>query len=109
MKIAVLADIHGNHIALEACIDEAKKYGAEEYLFLGDYLGELAYPEKTMNILDQMKKEFPCTFIRGNKENYWIDEMVSRSNKDNLAKTYFNNSSILKLIIIFPKTASLYK
>lgn len=49
MKIAVLADIHGNHIALETCIHEAKKHGAEEYLFLGDYLGELAYPEKTMS------------------------------------------------------------
>ena len=74
MKIAVMADIHGNHIALETCIDEAKRRGAEEYLFLGDYLGELAYPEKTLNKLDQLKKEYPCTFIRGNKENYWIDQ-----------------------------------
>ena len=40
---------------------------------LGDYLGELAYPEKTLDLLDQVRKEFPCTFIRGNKEDYWID------------------------------------
>ena len=46
MNIAIMADIHGNHIALEACIGEARKLGAEEFLFLGDYLGELAYPEK---------------------------------------------------------------
>jgi len=41
-KIAVLADIHSNHIALETCLKEAQKRGAQEYLFLGDYLGELA-------------------------------------------------------------------
>ena len=73
MRTAVMADIHGNHIALEACAEEARKRGAEEFLFLGDYLGELAFPEKTMDLLDQIRKEFPCTFIRGNKENYWID------------------------------------
>ena len=40
MNIAIMADIHGNHIALEACIGEARKLGAEEFLFLGDYLDE---------------------------------------------------------------------
>ena len=79
MKIAVLADIHGNHIALETCIHEAKKHGAEEYLFLGDYLGELAYPEKTMSILEQMKKEFPCTFIRGIKKTTGSNINVERT------------------------------
>ena len=73
MRIAVMADIHGNHIALETCVENARKRGAEEFLFLGDYLGELAYPEKTIDLLEQIRKEFPCTFIRGNKENYWID------------------------------------
>ena len=73
MRIAVMADIHGNHIALEACVEEARKRGAEEFLFLGDYLGELAFPEKTMDLLEHIREEFPCTFIRGNKENYWID------------------------------------
>ena len=42
-KIAVLADIHSNHIALETCLKEAQERGAQDYLFLGDYLGELAY------------------------------------------------------------------
>ena len=68
-----MADIPGNHIALEACVERARKHGAEEFLFLGDYLGELAFPEKTIDLLEQIGKEFPCTFIRGNKENYWIN------------------------------------
>ena len=66
MKIAVMADIHSNHIALTRCIAEAKQMGAEE-------LGELAYPQRTLDILHQLKETCPCTFIRGNKEDYWID------------------------------------
>ena len=73
MRIAVMADIHSNHIALEACIAEAKQRHAEEFLFLGDYLGELAYPEKTLELLGWIRSQYPCAFIRGNKEEYWIN------------------------------------
>lgn len=73
MNIAVMADIHSNHIALEACVAEARRRYAEEFLFLGDYLGELAYPEKTLELLRNIGKQYPCTFIRGNKEDYWIN------------------------------------
>ena len=45
MKIAVLSDIHGNHVALKKCIEEIKKRGVRKLIFLGDYVGELAYPQ----------------------------------------------------------------
>lgn len=80
MKIAVMADIHSNHTALERCIAEAKQREAEEFIFLGDYLGELAYPERTLEILQALKEEYPCTFIRGNKEDYWIDHALGKHN-----------------------------
>lgn len=73
MEIAVLSDIHGNHIALQRCIEFALEKKADAFLFLGDYVGELAYPQKTMNLLYDLKNKFPCTFIRGNKEDYWIN------------------------------------
>ena len=73
MRIAVMADIHSNHIALETCFAEAQRRNAEEFVFLGDYLGELAYPQKTLVFLDEIKKQYPCRFIRGNKEDYWIN------------------------------------
>ena len=78
MRIAVMADIHGNHIALEACLAEAKRRGAEEYLFLGDYLGDLPYPQRTLARLEEVCQAHPCTFIRGNKEEYWIDHLNGR-------------------------------
>lgn len=87
MDIAVLSDIHGNYTALNACIEEIKKRGINTYIFLGDYLGELAYPQRTMDSIydlqekvvrkplsaaEIMEPENDCYFIRGNKEDYWL-------------------------------------
>ena len=58
MKIAVLSDIHGNYIALEECINYALDKGIDTFLFLGDYLGELVYPQKTMKFLYSLKEKY---------------------------------------------------
>lgn len=71
--IAVIGDVHSNHIGMEACIKHALLQGVEEFLFLGDYISDYPYPQKTMNILYRMQKEYPCTFIRGNREDYMLD------------------------------------
>lgn len=73
MKLAVLADIHSNHVALETCIAYIEKQEIDHIFFLGDYIGDLACPEKTMKLLYETKNRYHCTFIRGNKENYWIN------------------------------------
>ena len=73
MKIAVLSDIHGNYIALQKCIDYALDKGVETFIFLGDYVGELAYPQKTMEIIYSLKEKYNCFFVKGNKEDYWLD------------------------------------
>ena len=72
MDIAVLSDIHGNYVALEKCINYALSRNIEKFIFLGDYVGELAYPEKTMRIIYEMSEKYVCYFIKGNKEDYWI-------------------------------------
>ena len=73
MKIAVLSDIHGNYKALQKCLGHAKTQNVDMYFFLGDYLGEFPYPQKTMEILYDMRVKYQCFFIRGNKEDYWIN------------------------------------
>lgn len=70
--IAVISDIHGNYVALERCLDHAASNQANAYLFLGDYVSELAYPERTMRLLYETAQKYPCMFIRGNKEDYWF-------------------------------------
>lgn len=73
MDIAVLADIHSNYIALEHCMTYALKQGITTFLFLGDYIGEMAYPERTMKLLYEYQKLYNCHFISGNKEKYWLN------------------------------------
>ncbi len=72
MDIAVLSDIHGNYIALERCLKYAFSQGISNFFFLGDYIGELAYPERTMQILYDLSNGYQCYFIKGNKEEYWL-------------------------------------
>ncbi len=73
MQIAILADIHSNFEALCVCVEAAQRRGVRDFLFLGDYLGDLAEPQKTMRFLYDLRRRCACEFIRGNKENYWID------------------------------------
>ena len=72
MIIAVFSDIHGNYVALQKCVEHALRRDIDICIFLGDYLGEFPYPQKTLDILYQMKEKHTCFFIRGNKEDYWI-------------------------------------
>ena len=72
MDIAILSDIHSNYTALRECMEYAISRGAGHFIFLGDYVGELAYPERTMELLYSYGEKYDCTFIRGNKEDYWI-------------------------------------
>jgi putative phosphoesterase len=72
MEIAVMSDIHGNYIALERCLEYAFSQNIGTFIFLGDYIGELAYPERTMQILYDLNDRYKCYFIKGNKEDYWL-------------------------------------
>ena len=78
MRIAVLSDIHSNEHALRACLDRLDALAIDHYVFLGDYLGELAWPERTMALLRALAQARPCTFIRGNKEDYWLDRAAGQ-------------------------------
>ena len=71
MELAVLSDIHSNYVALERCMEYAFGRGISRFVFLGDYIGEFAYPERTMEQLLQYREKYDCVFIRGNKEDYW--------------------------------------
>lgn len=73
MTVAVLADVHGNYLALKACLDFAKSKGIETYLFLGDYITDHACPQCVMEQLYDMRNHFDCRFVRGNREEYMIN------------------------------------
>lgn len=57
MRIAILADIHANLEALTACLEHARRAGAEQCVFLGDLVGYGADPgpvlEAVMGCVDR--------------------------------------------------------
>ena len=100
MKIAVIGDIHSNHVALETCIRHALDKKAEEFIFLGDYISDCPYPQKTMKIIYEMDRRYRCFFIRGNREDYMLGYRNSKeknwipcSASGNLLYTYENLTS----------------
>ena len=95
--LAVIGDIHSNHTALETCIRHALAQGADEFLFLGDYISDCPFPQKTMQIIYEMRRRFPCHFIRGNREDYMLrhranpaERWTFSSASGNLLYTYEN-------------------
>ena len=84
MNIAVLSDIHGNYVALVKCIEYALARDIDTFIFLGDYIGELAYPQKTMEVLYGLREQCNCYFVKGNKEDYWLN--YKKSNWSGLRK-----------------------
>lgn len=54
-------------------MDYALEKEINNFLFLGDYVSDCAYPQKTMNLLYELKKKYCCWFIRGNREEYLLN------------------------------------
>lgn len=67
MLIAILADIHSNLEALEACFGDAARRGAQSYVFLGDVVGYGADPVRCTDIvMDFVARGAVC--VKGNHD-----------------------------------------
>ena len=84
MKIAAIGDIHGNHYALEACLEQIEKLHIQTIAFLGDYITDCPCPEKTIALLRQAQERYQTYFVRGNREDY----MLSHHDDPNDGWTY---------------------
>jgi diadenosine tetraphosphatase ApaH/serine/threonine PP2A family protein phosphatase len=68
VRIAVFADIHANRQAFAACLAQARDFGAEDMVFLGDYVGYGADPEWTVaTVMELVGKG--AVAVRGNHDN----------------------------------------
>ena len=96
MRLALLADIHSNYAALKACLDFLESQDIYGIAFLGDYVSDCPYPQKTMELIYECQKKFTCWFIRGNREEYFLDYDKHKtgwkdsSNSGSLLYTYEN-------------------
>jgi putative phosphoesterase len=80
MRIAVLADIHGNAGALSQTLVQARKSGVEHLIVLGDIIG---YYYAAHEVLEQLR-EWPFVAIRGNHERMLAEALDS----DGAMQTY---------------------
>lgn len=64
MKVALLADLHGNADALAAVLGAARAEGAARLLIAGDLVGYYYQPGRVIALLD----EWPWECVRGNHE-----------------------------------------
>ena len=96
LKIALLADIHSNHRALAACFDLIDKNNIDGIAFLGDYISDFPYPERTIELLRDISSRYRTWFIRGNREDYMLsyknggDKWCYGSHQGSLLYTYEN-------------------
>lgn len=67
MRIAVFSDVHGNAVALEAVIKDARAAGVEEFWIVGDLVASGPQPAESLRLLRSLPR---LRAIRGNTDRY---------------------------------------
>jgi diadenosine tetraphosphatase ApaH/serine/threonine PP2A family protein phosphatase len=79
MLTALFADVHGNLAALEACLSDARRRGAERFAFLGDLVG---YGPDPAAVIDVIAGIPGAVVIKGNHDEAIDVEPRSRDLND---------------------------
>ncbi|SPJ33500.1 metallophosphoesterase family protein [Kushneria phyllosphaerae] len=90
MKVAAIADIHGNLMALEAVLADIKKQGVDLTVNLGDLLSGALQPRETAEYL--MSLQLPT--VRGNHERQLLDDTRPMGLSDSLARSAINDTQL---------------
>jgi len=64
MRLCVLADVHGNLVALETVLADAQAHGVDGYACLGDIVGYGPNPGECLDLL----RSLDCRIVQGNHE-----------------------------------------
>ncbi|NEK34859.1 metallophosphoesterase family protein [Rhizobium leguminosarum] len=70
MRFAAIADIHGNHLALEAVLADIRAQEIDEIVNLGDFFSGPLEAGKTADLLTPLS----LTSVRGNHDRYLIEQ-----------------------------------
>lgn len=80
IKVAILSDIHGNCVALNEVIKDARNNKVDEFLILGDVVNDLPFGNETLEIVKGLTNKV----IKGNKEQYLIEYDQNRYDWKNI-------------------------
>lgn len=70
MRFAAIADVHGNHLALEAVLADIRRHGITDIVNLGDCFSGPLTAGKTADML----LELDALTVRGNHDRYLIEQ-----------------------------------
>jgi len=76
LRVAVLSDIHGNKVALDAVNEDINKTKVDKIVFLGDYITD--FSGYSNEILDYVKSNGDI-IIAGNREKYILNNALSNN------------------------------
>ncbi len=72
MKIAVLSDIHGNFVALQAVIEHIEAWGPDHTIVAGDIVNRGPRSKDCLEWIQNKEREAGWQVVRGNHEDYVI-------------------------------------
>ncbi len=75
MRVALISDLHGNEVALDAVLADIQRRGADRVVCLGDTATLGPHPEA---VLDRLR-DLGCTCILGNHDAFMLDAELVRS------------------------------
>lgn len=78
-KIIVISDIHSNYAALESAYQTVEKINPDCIIFLGDYVTDFPYTQRTMSLIYKFRSAYDCRFIRGNREDSLLRHHKNRN------------------------------
>ena len=64
MRFAIFGDIHANHHALKAVLDDAKTHMCTHFVCMGDIVGYNAFPKQCIEVVRQLD----CPVVKGNHD-----------------------------------------
>jgi predicted phosphodiesterase len=73
MKIAALADIHGNYHALITVLDHVERWKPDLVVVLGDTINRGPRSRECLHLIQQFEKEKSWYLIKGNHEEYVLE------------------------------------
>lgn len=93
VKIGVISDVHSNYYAFRAVYDYMKAQGINEYLLLGDYVSDTAEAQETMKLLYKIIDENKVHILRGNREEYMLEQRKAQKGENDEPLWVANSAS----------------
>ena len=100
MKIAIIADIHGNLAALKNCLMFIKEQQVDDMYFLGDAVGYLPFAQEVIGVL--LYEKIKC--IKGNHEAMLLGELPVIAANEEVYKLKLAMESMAAEDLAFIKT-----